>query len=72
MNTEDNFNRIISEIQVEQRLRDNAYALHGALMFCNGHLQEENWASEEARLESLDMALCLCRVVLRRCIGEES
>ena len=72
MNTEEDFDRIIDEIQVEQRLRDNAYALHGALMFCRGHLEEENWASEEARLESLDMALCLCRVVLRRCVGEES
>jgi hypothetical protein len=41
-------------------------------MFCSGHLEEENWASEEDRLESLDMALCLCRVVLRRCEGEES
>ena len=72
MNTGEEFGRILDEMWVEQRLRDNAYALHGALMFCSGHLEEENWASEEDRLESLDMALCLCRVVLRRCEGEES
>ena len=72
MNTEDEVARIIDQMQVEQRLRDNAYALHGALMFCSGHLEEVNWASEVARLESLDMALRLCRVVLRRCEGEDS
>ena len=71
MNTEDEVARIIDQMQVEQRLRDNAYALHGALMFCESHLKEEKWASEEARLESLDMALCLCDFVLRSCIGEE-
>lgn len=72
MGKEEEFARILDEVQVEQRLRDNAYALHGALMFCHSHLVENNWASEEARLESLDMALCLCRVVLRRCVGEDS
>lgn len=72
MNREREFARILDEIQVEQRIRDNAYALHGALTFCQSHLEESNWASEEARLASLDMALCLCRVVLRRCNGEDS
>ena len=72
MNAESEFARILDEMQVEQRLRDNAYALHGALMFCQSHLQEDKWASEDARLESLDMALSLCRVVLRRCNGENS
>ena len=72
MDAESEFARILDGIEVEQRLRDNAYALHGALMFCQSHLQEDKWASEEARIESLDMALCLCRVVLRRCVGEDS
>ena len=71
MTTGEEFGRILDEMGVEQRLRDNAYALHGALMFCSGHLEEENWASEEARLESLDMTMRFCDVVFGRCIGEE-
>lgn len=71
MTTGEEFGRILDEMWVEQRLRDNAYALHGALMFCSGHLEEENWASEEARLESLDMTMRFCDVVFGRCIGEE-
>jgi hypothetical protein len=70
MNTEEDFDRVISNMQAAQRVRESAWDLYAALAFCKTHLEEENWASEEARLESLDMTLSLCDVVFRRCIGE--
>ena len=69
MNTDEKFARILDEMQDEQRLRDNARNLYAALVFCKCHLEEANWSSEEARLESLDMALRLCDTVLDRCDG---
>jgi hypothetical protein len=69
MTSEDEFDRIISQMQSEQRIRDNASSLYAAVIFCKGHLQETNWASEESRLDSLDMAMRLCEVVLDRANG---
>jgi hypothetical protein len=71
MNTKEDFDRIISNMQAAQRVRDSAWDLYAALAFCKTHLEEENWASEEARLESLDMTMRLYDVVFSRCIGEE-
>ena len=71
MNTEHEFARIISEMQADQRVRENARSLYAALIFCKWHLEETNWSSEEFRLESVDMSLRLCNVVLDRCNGVE-
>jgi hypothetical protein len=71
MNTEENFNRIISEMQQKQMVRENSDSLYAALIFCKWHLEKTNWSSEEFRLESVDMALRLCDVVLDRCNGVE-
>jgi hypothetical protein len=72
MTGEDECARIIDEMQVGQRMRDYARDMYGALLFCQGHLQESDWESEEARLESLDMALRVCEVVFNRVEGVES
>jgi hypothetical protein len=71
MNTEEDFDRIISNMQAAQRVRDSAWDLYAALAFCKTHLEETDWASEEARLESLDMTLSFCDVVFSRCIGDD-
>jgi hypothetical protein len=71
MNKKEDFERIISNMEAAQRVRDSAWDLYAALAFCKTHLEEENWASEEARLESLDMTMRFCDVVFGRCIGEE-
>ena len=71
MNKKEDFERIISNMEAAQRVRVSAWDLYAALAFCKTHLEEENWASEEARLESLDMTMRFCDVVFGRCIGEE-
>ena len=58
-----------SEDILEQRMRDNAPSMYRVLEFCRDHLSETKWASPEARLEGLDIALKLCEVVLDQVEG---